>query len=453
MRRRLGAWLIDSIAFVLIELVFLQLVEVLGAVTISPDVEAQFQTFSMTLPATNPFHTNLPLLATLGVVCVAINVGYATAAWALFRALPGQRLLSLQVGSADTGRNLSVWRALVRSVVAIGLPVAAFWGIVVAFFAMTDTLSWSVVRSAIVDDQASGSALAWLGLLGVLELVAFAWPVILLIWTAASLSNQGLHDRLAGSLVVGNASRSWAAGSSAPRYGPAYGPGYGGDPGYLPPGFIGPAASPDSSPGATDAGAGGTSDGEPWRPPLPNTPFGNAEPRPHWSDPDRESDAPAAVHTATVGRRVSAYLLDSVLLSGLFFAAVGVVASQSLPAGQTVLDERTYIFAGLGGGIGQLAYFVLGWRLLRGTLAQRVMHLRVTDATTGKALGWMDAVVRWATLQGPFALLTIAPEAVRSYILPAAAVWMGYLLYATMNDPDRRGPHDKFLNSRVTLEL
>jgi hypothetical protein len=50
-------------------------------------------------------------------------------------------------------------------------------------------------------------------------------------------------------------------------------------------------------------------------------------------------------------------------------------------------------------------------------------------------------------------LLTIAPEAVRSCILPAAAVWMGYLLYATMNDPDRRGPHDKFLNSRVTLEL
>jgi hypothetical protein len=80
------------------------------------------------------------------------------------------------------------------------------------------------------------------------------------------------------------------------------------------------------------------------------------------------------------------------------------------------------------------------------------MHMRVADVTTGKALSWMDSVVRWAMLQGPFALLTVVPEAVRAPVMFVAPMWAMFLLYTTTNDPNLRGLHDRFLNSRVTLE-
>jgi hypothetical protein len=80
------------------------------------------------------------------------------------------------------------------------------------------------------------------------------------------------------------------------------------------------------------------------------------------------------------------------------------------------------------------------------------MHMRLDDATTGKALSWMDALVRWAVLQGPFALVMIVPEIARTPVLMAASGWAAYLLYTTITDPDVRGLHDRFLNSRVGLE-
>jgi hypothetical protein len=80
------------------------------------------------------------------------------------------------------------------------------------------------------------------------------------------------------------------------------------------------------------------------------------------------------------------------------------------------------------------------------------MGMEVTEAATGKALGWMDSVVRWAVLQGPFALVTIVPQVARGAVLVVAAVWVWFLLYTTRNDPDLRGLHDRFTNSRVTQE-
>jgi uncharacterized RDD family membrane protein YckC len=108
---------------------------------------------------------------------------------------------------------------------------------------------------------------------------------------------------------------------------------------------------------------------------------------------------------------------------------------------------------GLVGGFWQMAYFTIGWAVWRGTLGQRVMHLEVTDVTTGNAISWMDALVRWAVVQGPFALVTIVPLVATLPVMFASVLWVMYLLRTTQLDPDMRGLHDKFLNTRVVLGL
>ena len=442
---RLRAWLIDSVIFAVFQVVFWIIAAAGGAVTVTADARTQMESSPLSLPASNPYQTNLPLLGVLMAIFVGLNVAYATVSWARFRGLPGQRLMSLQVGSAATGSNLSLGRALVRSIVAVGIPIGAFGGFLVTVFAMIAAVPWSDLR----DPQAGGPADAWSGILTLIILFAVAWPLMLLIWTAASPTRQGLHDRLAGSLVVGKWTGGWVPGAA----GPGYGPGFGGYPGYVPPGIVGPGTPPISSPGMAPGTAPGSAEsGEQLEPSPRNPASSGAGPWGIWRDSVRDAEAPAVLHPATIGRRVAAYLFDSIIIFMIFVSVADYAAANLVPAGQTVLDERTYILVGLAGGVAQLAYFVLGWGIWSGTLGQRLMHMRVGDATSGKALGWLDAIVRWATLQGPFALATIAPEAARSFVVAGAAVWAGYLLYATVNDADRRGPHDRFLNSRVTLE-
>jgi hypothetical protein len=154
-----------------------------------------------------------------------------------------------------------------------------------------------------------------------------------------------------------------------------------------------------------------------------------------------------------VGRRAAGYLFDCVIVYMFFSLVATLITAAFLPSTATAIDERTYILIGLVGGFMQLAYFTSSWAVWRGTLGQKLMHMSVTEATTGKALGWMDAVVRWAIIQGPFALVTIVPEAARVIVLFAATSWAMYLLYTTTTNPDLRGLHDRFLNSQVSLDL
>ena len=124
-----------------------------------------------------------------------------------------------------------------------------------------------------------------------------------------------------------------------------------------------------------------------------------------------------------------------------------------LPVGAGNYTERNLILVGLAGGLVQLAYFTVGWKVFRSTLGQRAMHLQVVQATNGKAMSWMDAIVRWAVIQGPFALTTIVPLAAGSFVMPIAAFWMAFLFYSTQKDPDTRGLHDRFVGARVSIDL
>jgi uncharacterized RDD family membrane protein YckC len=478
LRRRLAAWLIDGLILVGCQLAFWLVAAAVGAVSIDPAAEQQIQNSPLVMPTVAPYRANLPLLGVMLAVFVVLNVVYVAVAWARFRATPGQRVMSLEVASAATGGNLGLGRALVRAAVAVGVPVAAVAGLIYGVLAYETSVPWPDV----MNPQPGGPAEAWLTMWSDLLYLAIAtaatWPVLLLIWTSLSRTRQGLHDLLARSLVVAQLPwTGWAAPGYRPGYDPAFGvPPYGApsDPGTWPSGV--PGIPPDGAPGAWPPGAPGAwqpgdlpPDGVPgtWPPGYvpPATPSdgpaAEGEPAPGgWASRPLfrplvgpgESDAPSKPVAATVGRRVSAYLFDCAFVFMVFGLTQSIAIALYFPSPTAVIDERSFILLGLVGGIEQLVYFTAGWVVWQGTLSQKLMHLRVADATTGKAMGWLDALVRWAVLQGPFALVTIAPEAVRFPLLLVAASWAAFLLSTTINGPELRGLHDRFLNSKVTQD-
>ena len=509
MGARVGAWVIDGLILSGFQIGFWMLAVAVGAISINPEAQLQMEASPLTLPTVAPYRANLPLLAAMLAVFVVLNVAYAALFWARLRGTPGQRMLSLQVGSAATGKNLSFEHAFARAVVAVGIPLAAAAGFFYGAIWIGTSSSWSEVRSELTNPRPGGPADAWLSVwstvLVVVMLVAVMWPILLLMWTAVSPTKQGLHDRLAGSLVVGKGRASWAGAAQRPGYGPGFGPppgyvpppGYGSPPAYGPgPGAWPPGAIPDGiapypalGPSTGEAASNEQQDGAPTDPTNePEAPAGSPDSQPNmpppagpgplpwtggWTGPDGpalgrpdgaskgpvwlqsegESNAPQKLQAATVGRRISGYIFDCVLVYMLFSLTASMLAAALLPSSATSIDERTYILLGLVGGFMQLAYFTASWALWQGTLGQRLLHLQVADATTGKSLAWMDALVRWAVLQGPFALVTIVPEAVRPLVLLAASSWALYLLYTTTNNSDLRGLHDRFINSRVGVAL
>lgn len=454
---RLRAWVIDGFIFGTFHVAFWLVAGVTGAIAINPAAEAEMQTTPFASPTVTPYLTNLTLLAVLMVGFTLLNVIYAAVCWAKFRGLPGHRMLSIDVAAKATGRNLGGGRALARSVFAIGIPTAAGAALIWTVLAMVASVPWADVQNP----QEGGPATAWSGILMAEMLLAAGWPFLILISTAASPAKQGLHDRVAKSLVVVQDMVSWTGQArwaaqapwtgqnpwpgQAPQSGQSPWPGSGPQPGIVPTGFQNQANEsaqdqrpdelpPDQSsrrtaPGPTDLGSTGSA----------------------WSAPQADTTSPTKTMSVTVGRRIGAYLLDCAVVFTLY-AIIGVIAVSLAGPTMKTLDERAGILIGLAAGLVQLSYFVVGWALLRGTLGQLIMHVRVTDATSGKAVGWMDSIARWAVMQGPFALVTIVPAGASEFVMTGAAAWTLYLLYSTITHPDQRGLHDRFVNSKVTLE-
>ncbi len=475
MRVRIGAWLVDSLILGLFHAGFWIVALLVGAVGIDPEAQRQMEASPLTLPDVAPYRANLNLLAAMMAVFVVLNVAYATIFWVRFRGMPGQKLLSLQVRSAGTGMSLSFGRALIRAVVAVGIPMGSVAGLIFAILALETSVPWQ----AVLDPQPGGPGEVWLSTyalpVDLAILGAFAWPVILLISTVASPLHQGIHDRLADSLVVGKVAPSQSFYGYYAGYGAAYGPPDSLPPGSLPPGVVPPGAippglaAPGSALGGVEGPAGDASAEAPspsaegqdrlpdagWTNPygLPPGQVPGPDKRSPWLSPLGQSGTRSGLHVATVNRRLAAYAVDCVLVYMVYVLTAAAVVATLLPSTTTTLDERTFILLGLVGGLEQMAYFAVGWRLRQGTIGQRLFRLTVTDVTTGKALGWMDVIVRWAVLQGPFALVTIVPEGARDLVILVAGGWILYLFYTTIVDPDQRGLHDRFLNSKVSQDV
>ena len=95
-------------------------------------------------------------------------------AWRRFRGSPGQRLLRMEIGTETGGLPVAHRQGAVRWLL-IGLPLCV-------------EASLTQLISGVVD--------------ALLILVLFAWYVFLLVSTARNPKKQGLHDRLAHTVVT-----------------------------------------------------------------------------------------------------------------------------------------------------------------------------------------------------------------------------------------------------------
>jgi RDD family len=454
---RFGAWLIDTLILGVVFVAVMTVASIAGAIGISPEAQRQLESAPNTLPTVTPYVANLPLLAVFAAAIVVLNVGYATVFVAWMRGLPGQVALSLQIGDAVTGRNLGLGRSFLRAVLSVGIPTAGAVGLLYLVVALQVSVPWADV----VDPQPGGAAEVWLSsrvgpmLLSLIALVV--WPVVLLISTGASYRRQGLHDLAARSQVVGR-SRASIGAAYAPGHHPTAWPS-----GFGPPSTGSLAASNppvDTVPGAPDEPDALQSPPDAWTEPDGKGADSGKGPEraPLWPSFTAEDNAPSKVRGATVIRRVVAYGIDCVAVYTIFsliqsILLITVLKSVSpADSAMPIFDERTSILVGLLGGILQIIYFVPAWVVLKATLGQRLTHIEVADASTGKALGWMDAFLRWTVIQGPLALVTIVPQVAAGPVVFAATAWTFFLLYSTQNSRDWRGFQDRFVNSRVARE-
>ena len=111
-------------------------------------------------------------VAVEALFATVLNAAYFVVPWALLGASPAQLALRIRVRGAADGEMLPVGRALVR------------WVLLFPPFATISALGAGVPLLA---RFVWGSALAWY--------------VVLLLSTARNASNQGLHDRIAGTVV------------------------------------------------------------------------------------------------------------------------------------------------------------------------------------------------------------------------------------------------------------
>lgn len=490
---RVGAWLIDGVIFGLMSLIPLSIAVALGAVALNPQAIQQLENDPNLQPTVPLVLVNMDLLVVFVGLWVALAVTYSAVCWALFRGLPGQRLLSLQVADAATGKNLPVWRAAVRALGVNGVQTGTLGVLIVVvleFMAKVNPADYpgsGANNSAYLADQAAWGA--WSGLVSLCWIAWWAWPLVLLITTGASKDRRGLHDRVAGSVVVArgippsqwpypygpnpNAQYGWPS-----PYGPApvLAPGPGSGPGpvdpYGPqpvPGGEAGVGQPQSAPDGEPAAAAGTDQPAPvvWTGVLPPEPPASAwdsvpptaqSPAPGrvWPKPNRPqvlgAKLPAGLRVANFNRRIGAYAIDSVILFVFYILVATAIGGTETSSGLPV-PERQAMITGLICGVGQLIYFAAGWSIWRGSIGQRMAGLQVGDESTGGRLGWADALVRWALLQGPFALVTATPYGVRSLIALAAIPWIFILLFRAHDDPDGQGYHDRLVHSLVVEKV
>jgi len=474
---RLGAWVLDGVLFALLGLIPLILAAVTGGLGLNPAAVRQMNADPYGQPTVPWLVVNIGPLIAWAAVWVAIAIGYSSVCWAFFRGLPGQRLVSLQVADARTGRNLSLPQAVVRAVLLNGLPAAAT---AVTFVATCQLLARIVPSTFGLPDDPSLYAIdtgPWGGLVSFCSLASWGWPLLLLISALASRDRRAIHDRLSGSVVVG---RAPAFAAWRYPYGPATaGPGgyqYGPGPGFVPyPGFVpGPGYAP--APGLPNRPPPGASDVAPTDdaptdetssamlpgaiPPDAAVPsWGEQAPTASNAGPAVRKQAaenpqvfgaklPEGLQVAGFKRRAAAFVLDMLVVLGLFGGiATAVLGTQATSVAEP--PERLAMLAGLLAGITQAAVFVVTWSLWRGSIGQKALGLQVADESTGHRLGLADSLVRWALLMGPFALYMAAPYVLRPLLGIVTIGWMWLLMYSVRNDPDGRGYHDRLAHSMV----
>jgi len=465
---RVGAWLLDRAFFFFLAVSLAAIALLLGAADIGPAANDQMLAGKPANLVTVPLLTvNTNLLVVFGVLWVVIQYAYEAVSWTVFRGTPGQRILSLRVTDSATRRNLTIWRSTLRWFVLESVPQVALTVFLVLFVQMMGEVPPSVYGAGAASSSLpTNSTYSTVSLAGDLAfLLSIGWRLALLVITTTHPAKRGLHDRIAGSVVLGRASAAshWAQ-SEYGEYGQpdtpfAAGPGYGPDSSTGPeatpqgqtPGTWSPPGVPVASPTRIGPARPG---GEPelGGQPEPTRTVGQSRDPDSTRLPSEDSmplahrladgtDLPAGLRVPAIPRRLGAYVIDCLIVYFFFSAWLGALGYAGA--------EKQAILAGVIAGLGQLVYFVACWRLFRGTVGLRVLKLQIGNVQTGEALAWGDAFVRWCILQGPFALVTVVPVVLYPAVLFGAAGWSAFLLYDAYYKPDHRAVHDRVVHSLV----
>jgi hypothetical protein len=162
--RRLFAWVIDILVVVLIILVAASVIAAIFGPTVRIDRDASTAAEMVTIDG------GLVVMNTL--VSMGLSAAYFTMSWTVFGSSPGQLLFRMRVRSTTDGSKLTIARAFAR------------WALLFPPFGTV---------AALTAGAPSLNALVWGS--------APIWYLILLVTTVRSPTRQGLHDRIARSVV------------------------------------------------------------------------------------------------------------------------------------------------------------------------------------------------------------------------------------------------------------
>jgi uncharacterized RDD family membrane protein YckC len=184
--RRSAAYLVDSLVIGVAYLVLGILFDSIFGPLVAATADGQ----ALVVVAVNPLRVALELTATL-----VVDALYFAGCWSRWGATPGQRVLRIRVlleratGSAGAG-PAATGSAAAGSAhdTSVALPLEAAgrrW----AVLAVLPIATGSLAGSGAID-------------VSVLTVVNGAWFLLLLVSTAADPLRRGLHDRVAGTIVV-----------------------------------------------------------------------------------------------------------------------------------------------------------------------------------------------------------------------------------------------------------
>jgi uncharacterized RDD family membrane protein YckC len=165
---------------------------------------------------------------------------------------------------------------------------------------------------------------------------------------------------------------------------------------------------------------------------------------------------PQAYQVASTGRRLGAWLLD-LLVVVVLLSVVGVIFGAWQPVTRTITNDdgtvwtaSTYYLDTVWS-YSLMAFFSLlaipFWKMRGATPAQRLLGLRVLDATGPRLLSWPQAAIRWLLLYG-WTLVGIA-SSVTVGLSIVVLVWLVGLMISELNGYRNQGFHDQRAQSVV----
>ncbi len=214
MGRRLAAWIVDAVVSSFLIIIPLSFAIGSRAVTVNSDVIdklASDKTAFINEPLLSA-DTNVVWLVVAG--WILLRAAYFAGGWTVLGGTLGQRLLSVEVAAVENpDRRLPALRAILRWIALEGVgqtATAVALALVIQLlasqpFSMTSYGSQVALSGVAVSSQdRAASALSSLASLG-----SLLWSILLLGFVAANALNRGLHDRVSGSIVLGNPPRDW----------------------------------------------------------------------------------------------------------------------------------------------------------------------------------------------------------------------------------------------------